>query len=271
MIINDLVPALTAKVRSRYDLVPNMPYYLAVAILDITENTEFEQLKTYGPISNFIVGQSTYPLQGYDPTGVQGNPFVQDTNARITFITDWFVWFNTSGNIQPVNSTTNINTGNEINKRDIRVVRPMSVIPGLPTVYVQHGDYDNKGNILVGFMPDNPYACQMTYQKEHPFNIPYGQVMNSIGSSTLNGALGSSRVYMPKDWSDIIVYYAAEKLCDDNGMNEIANGYHQKLFGYKDKKGSEMPGLITVKQTQQERNTMFNSRQMRPIVRRYTG
>jgi hypothetical protein len=53
-------------------------------------------------------------------------------------------------------------------------------------------------------------------------------------------------------------------------MNDISQQYHQKLFGYKDKYGSDVPGLIKVRESQQERNSGQNERQMQPQVRRYT-
>src|SRR5271157_3838196 len=265
MIINDLVGPVIGKIRQRTEFTNIIPYYAAVAILDLTENIEFEELKVTGPLSNFIIQKAEYPIAGYDLNGIQGNPFINATDHRLTFINSWFVYFDTSG--QPV---TGQSTGYEINKRDLRVVEPMSKILGIQSVYTIHGDKKNKGVIIVGQMPDNPYACQMRYQREHPFNISKGKLLEAQTNTNLASELGASEIFMPDDWSDIIVYYKAEKICDDVGMNEIGANYHQKLFGYKDKYGSEMPGLITVKKTPAERNSSFNSRAMRPVVRRYT-
>lgn len=265
MIINDLVGPVIGKLRQRTEFAGIIPYYAAVAILDLTENIEFEELKVTGPLSNFIINQAEYPIAGYDINGKQGNPFINATDHRLTFINSWFIYFDTSGQI-----TLGQSTGYEINKRDLRVVEPMSKILGIPSVYTIHGDKKNKGVIIVGQMPNNPYACQMRYQREHPFNISKGSLLQAQQNTQLASELGASIIFMPDDWSDIIVYYTAEKICDDVGMNEIAANYHQKLFGYKDKYGSIMPGLITVKQTPAERNSSFNSRAMRPVVRRYT-
>lgn len=265
MIINNLVQPVVYKLRQRYDLQTSIPYYIALALIDLSENIEIEELKTTGPLANFIVNQAEYPIKGYDINGVQGNPFINAVDHKLTFINSWFVYFDTSGVITP-----GVSTGKEIDKRDLRVVEPMSKISGIPSLYTLHGDKKNNGKIIVGQMPDNPYACQMRYQRQHPFNVPFGQVMNSLSDSSIMSRVAASEIFMPDDWSDIIVYFAAEKAADDTGMNEIGQLYHQKLFGYKDKHGNEMPGLITVKQTSQERNTLFNSRSMRPVVRRYT-
>lgn len=265
MIINDLVPAVISKMRNRTELSSKIPYYIAMALLDLTENNENENLKVTGPVANFVPSLAEYPLRGYDPNGVQGNPFVSSPDHRITLITSWFIWFDTNG--MP---TLGQSTGKQINKKDERTTITMSKILGIPSVFTFLGDKINNGVVIVGQMPDNPYATQMRYQREHPFSIPYDKVLQSISDPTLCRKLGQSIVYMDNDWVEILVLATAEKACDDVGMNEIGQSYHQKLFGYKDKRGNETPGLIQVRQTQQERNSQFNSRQLRPVVRRYT-
>lgn len=255
MIINDLVGPVIGKLRQRTEFASIIPYYAAVAILDLTENIEFEELKVTGPLTNFVQNQAEYPINK--------NPFT--VHDRLTFISSWFVYFDTSGVITP-----GISTGYEINKRDMRVVEPMSKILGIPSVYTLHGDKRNNGVIVVGQMPDNPYACQMRYQREHPLNVSKDLLLQARSNTSICTTIGGTEILMPYDWTDIIVYYTAEKICDDVGMNEVGQNYHQKLFGYKDKYGNDMPGLITVKQTPQERDSMFNSRAMRPVVRRYT-
>lgn len=265
MIISDLSRPFVRKLRQRNDMLPYAPYYIAIALVELTENIEIEELKTTGPLANFVTNIAEYPIQGYDPLGIQGNPFINAVDHKFTFVDNWFIYYDTSGVITP-----GISMGTNLNKRDLRVVEPMSNILGLPSVFVQHGDKKNKGKILVGQMPDNPYATQMRYQRQHPFIMPFGQVLQAAGDSVACNTLGKSEVYMPDDWSDIITYVAAEKACDDIGLNEIGAQYHQKIFGYKDKKGNDMPGMIFVKQTQQERGTLFNTRALRPVQRRYT-
>jgi hypothetical protein len=266
MKIKDLIRPVIGKLRQRTDMIDVIPYYIAQSLLDLTENIEFEGLKVTGPLANFVPNIAEYPISGYDINGITGNPFIQSTDVKLTFIQSWFVYFNTNGQITPGQ-----NTGKEIDARALRVVEPMSKILGIPSVYVLFGNKRVGGKIIVGQMPDNPYACQMRYQKQHPFNIPFAQVMQAQYDPSLANMLASSEVYIDDDWSEIVILSAAEKVCDDIGMNEIGAQYHQKLFGYKDKRGNDYPGLITVRQTQQERSTPFNSRALRPYVRRYTG
>jgi hypothetical protein len=265
MVINDLVPAVVSKLRGRTDKTQSCPYYIAQALIDLSQNYEFEELKVTGPLTNFVQTVSRYPLRGYDPLGVSGNPFIAAPQDRITFLRNWFTYFDTSGTI-----TVGQSTGMEMKDRDIRVVEPMSKILGLPTVYCLSGSYDNQGYILVGFMPDNPYPTQLTYQRQHPFNVTYEQVLLSISNTQALGQIAQSKIYMPIDWTEIIITAAAEKACNDIGMVDIGQLYHNQLYGYKDKHGNEMPGIITVRMTQQDRQTSFNERQLRPVVRRYT-
>lgn len=257
MIIKSLVPAVISKLRNNSQYTSVVPYYIAIAILDLTQNFEFEDLKTTGPLTNFIVNQAEYT--------VKNNQFINPEDYKLTFINAWFVYFSTSGVV-----TLGQSTGKEIDKRDLRVVEPMSKIPGIPSFYTIQGSDKNNGKIIVGMMPDNPYPCQMRYQRQHPFSIPFEYLIQAQSDIDMANKLATSVVYMPDDWTDIVVYYASEKLCDDIGMNDIGMSYHQKLFGYKDKRGSDVPGLITVKQSEEQRNASFNSRALRPIVRRYT-
>lgn len=262
MIINDLIPGVINKLRGRDDVTSLIPDAAKKAILDLTQNYEFEELKITGPLSNFVVGVQEYPLRGYDVLGIQGNPFIYQDNISITFITSWFVYYDTSGIITP-----GVSMGMEMKGRSIRVVEPMSKIPGIPSIYCIHGDKSTSGVIIVGFMPNNPYACQMRYQRQHPFPL---ESFTSSNSSSASALLGQQRIYMPIDWQDIIEYATAEKLCDVIGINAVGVQYHQKLFGYKDKYGNETPGLIQVRMSTQQRMESYNERRLVPIIRRYT-
>lgn len=265
MIINDLLNPFSGKVRGNAIVTQYAQHFIALALLELSQNIEFEELKVTGPLANFVTNIAEYPLQGYDPNGIQGNPFVAATDHRITFINNWFIYFDTSGIITP-----GVSTGTNINKRDLRVVEPMSKVSGIPSVYTLQGANKNKGVVMVGQMPDHPYATQMRYQRQHPFNVKPGEVQEARLDTITCQRLGQSEIYMPDDWIATIVLLAAYQACDDIGMNDIGQIYHQELFGYKDKRGNELPGIIQVKKTQQQRQSEFNSRALRPVVRRYT-
>jgi hypothetical protein len=255
MIVNDLIQGVVDKLRGRDDLTSRIPDAIKKSVLDITQSTEFEELKVIGPFSNFIQNQSVYPLRGGDSSGVQGNPFIYDADVRLTFIKNWFIYTDTSGIITPGQST-----GYNIKERDQRVVEPMSKILGTPSVCCIVGDKATNGVIMVGNMPNNPFATQMTYQRQHPFPS-----MSAPLSSLLQ-----QHIYMPHEWQDIIEYAAAEKLCDVIGMTDVGTLYHQKLYGYKDKYGSDNPGLIQERRNLQNNMLQYNERALKPVVRRYT-
>ena len=122
-------------------------------------------------------------------------------------------------------------------------------------------------------MPNNPYATQMRYQREHPFPAEFNTT--NINTATLSNIvfniLSATKIYMPLDWKGIIEYATAEKLCDIVGMTDLGMKYHQKLYGYKDKYGSEVPGIIMARMSQQQRQEISNERRLIPICRRYTG
>lgn len=253
MIINDLVDGVVDKLRGRRDTVDKIPGWLRKAILDLTESYPFEELALPPVNSNFVTGQSEYPL----------NFFMEslDANLVITRVYSWFRFFTTTGSHGQVTGSVNATpfspntssgavTGSAMKYRERQTVEPGSVISGLPYMWTQHGK-----TLIVAFNPDQNYACYVRCQREHPF---------------VEGNIGASQLFMPRDWQEIVEYAAAEKACDFYGMNEVGQMYHQKLFGYKDKRGNETPGLISVRESQQERNSGQNERQLQPQVRRYT-
>jgi hypothetical protein len=255
MIVNDLIQGIIDKLRGRDDLTSKIPLVIKKVVLDLTQSIEFEELKIIGPLSNFVQNQSVYPLRGYDPLGIQGNPFIYKADVRITFIKNWFIYTDSSGVISPGQST-----GFNIKERDQRVVEPMSKILGIPSACCIIGDKATNGVIMVGNMPNSPYATQMTYQREHPFPPDTAPM----------GALLQQHIYMPHEWQDIIEYASAEKLCDVIGNSDIAMKYHQQLYGYKDKYGSTMPGMIQERRTMQDNMTTYNERAVKVVCKRYT-
>lgn len=243
MLIRSLVPGVIRKLRNREDLTDTIPIYCKKAIIDITQNYEFDELRHTGPVKNFQINVNNYPRDF----------FTQPGHGYATFVVSWFVYFDSV-------VTTGQSTGFPIKYRAPRVVDPMTTIPGLPCVYTQVGEQRNTGNLLVGYMPNSNYATYMRYQRQHPFP--------DVDENSPQGAkvLAQQQIYMPDDWQDILEYAAAEKAMDDIGMTDVSALFHQKIYGAPTKK---MPGLIVERMTQQERQSEYNERQLRPRVRRY--
>lgn len=236
LFISDLVDGVVKKLRNRDDVRPDIPNYIKKTILDLTQNYEFEELRTQGPLANFVPNQAIYSKEAGP-----NNPFIYPSHLKITFIVSWFCYFVST--VTPGQST-----GLEIKQRAVRVVEPMSTILGQPTVCTIVGD-----QILVGFMPNINYAAQMRYQRQHPFNPA--------------NTLAASEIKMPDDWQEIVEYGAAAKACGDIGMWELGQVYYQMIYGNPKK---QQPGVIAERLSQQDRNVTFNERQLRPIVRRFT-
>lgn len=238
MFINDLIPGVIRKLRGRSDVSADIPFYVKEALIDITQNYEFEELRINGPITNFIQNQSEYPKTA------SGCPFIWPTDVKLTFVVTWYCYFNNT-----ISTTPGATLGLEMKGRSPRVVEPMSKIPGQPVMYAIIGP-----TLIVGFMPNTNYATQMRYQRQHPFNP--------------DAALGATQVFLPDDWQGILEYAAAEKACDNLGMTEIGTLYHQKLYGAPGN-GRTAPqmGLIMERMSQQSRNTAFNEKQLKPVVR----
>ena len=243
MTISDLIPGIKRKLRDRQDLDLFIPQYCRAAILDLTQNYEFDELRHKGPPRNFIQNVSEYPRDF----------FTQPGHGYCTFIVSWFVYFSTTVAIG--NST-----GYVLKYRQPRVVEGMSVIHGIPVCYTQVGEQSNSGNLIVGYLPDQAYATYMRYQRQHPFPD-----ISNVAEDQIAFLLASQKIYMPDDWQEIVEYAAAEKACDDVGMNEIGILYHQKLYGNPAK---STVGIITERMSQQQRQSDYNERQLRLQVRR---
>jgi hypothetical protein len=244
LLIKDLIPGVIRKLRNREDLTDVIPSYCKKAILDLTQNYEFDELRFTGPLKNFIINQSEYSRSF----------FVTPGHGYATFVVSWFIYFDST-------VTVGQSTGFPLKYRQPRVVDPMSVILGQPCVYTQVGEQRNAGNLIVGYMPNNNYATYMRYQRQHPFP--------EVDENSQQGAniLAQQHIYMPDDWQDIIEYVAASKALDDIGMLDVATLFHQKVYGAPGNK--KMPGIIVERMTQQQRQSDYNERQLRPRVRRY--
>jgi len=243
MLVKTLIPGIVRKLRNRDDLANVIPFYVKKAILDLSQNYEFDELRHTGPTINFVENQSEYPR----------NFFAFPSHKYITFVVSWFCYFDST-------VTVGSSTGLVMKYRQPRVVENMSVIPGQPVAYTQVGEQTNQGNLIVGYMPNTDYATYMRYQIQHPF--PEGDE----NDPRFVASVAQQPIYMPDDWQDIIEYAAAEKACDDIGMLEVGALFHQKLYGNPQKR---TVGLIMERMSQQQRQSDYNERQLRPVVRRY--
>lgn len=234
-IVKNFVPGVQRLLGNRQDIVNVAGAWISAAVLELTDNYEFEELRVQGPIVNFQVGNNTYDL----------DYFINSQDTDPTQFVDFFVWMTTS-NPPPIGTT-----GFEIKYRRPMVVRPMSVISGIPLKYTQIGR-----KLIFGFNPDQAYTTQMSYQKRHP--------LDSGDSDGLN-----QTIFLPISWWQILEYMAAMLGARELRMLDYAQRYQIALYG--DPKNPTELGLIQAKLSQQDRDMSQSERQLVPVVNRYTG
>src|SRR5690242_20315424 len=107
--VSNFIIGVQALLGNRQDIIAAAPKWIVSALLDITTNYEFEELRVEGPIVNFIVGQAEYDIDYF--------LIPQDTDP--TQYIDFFMWLTTSN---PPNLGI---TGYELKYRRPMVVRPL--------------------------------------------------------------------------------------------------------------------------------------------------
>lgn len=234
--ISQFVPGVQNLLGNRQDIANAAGTWIAAALLDITTNYEFEELRVPGPIVNFQVGVASYSL----------DYFINSQDTDPTQFIDFFMWLTTSN---PPNLGV---TGFELKYRRPMVVKPMSVISGTPVKYTQIGR-----NLIFGFCPNQAYSVQMSYQKRHPLDS---------GDNPFNF---NQTVFLPIDWWNILTYMAAEFGANQLRMLDYAQRYHVALYGDPKKPGDL--GLIQARLNQQTRDMSQSERQLQPVVGRYSA
>jgi len=237
MQIKDLMPGVKRKLGGRDDVDVSSPLWIKDSILELTESYPFNELESAGPVVNFVVGQPNYTIS-----------YFTNNNERPTIIYSW--WVSTT--------TSMTNTGRNLKYRTVPVVVSMSKTPGQVSKWTKHGV-----DFIVGNQPDQAYASQMLYQREHPFLCDKFDPV----------ALQNQTVKMPDSWSIIIEFHAAIIGAHELRMSDYATMYHQALYGDPDfkKTGRGNPGLIMQRTSTYDRDSSQNERQIQMVVLKSCG
>lgn len=227
--INDLTQGVIDALQSRTDVSAIVPTYLMRAIQEVTESYPFEELRQTGPNVTLTVGQTDYPVSTF-----------LNANDDYTFpeVMAIYVDFPANTVLGPVYWK---------NPTSIELMTSPATV-GLPSRYTRFGP-----NFRFGPTPNNPYTLFLRYQKRHPFN----------------GDIGSSPVYLPDSWEEIVQYAAAMRIAIVKRWTDQYQVLHNILYG--DPSDPTMPGLIAKRRFQSERDSMFNTRQIMPVVQRYNS
>lgn len=208
--------------------------YVARAVKEITESMPFEELRTTGPQFNLIQGQTDYPLALFMQPG-------DDLTSVESFTI--YIDFPTNTVVGP------------FKYRTPKAIEQMTapVTAGVPAYWTRYGAV-----IRVGPTPNATYTVFMRYQAKHVFNTP----------PALTDAL-----YVNDSWFDIIAYAAAQRIAITKRWNDQAQYLHDLLYGDPEFVSSEgkrgRPGLIAARRMQVERDQMFDTRQVMPVVAHY--
>lgn len=232
MLIKDLMPGVRRKLGGRDDVDSVSPIWIRDSILELTESYPFNQLEVQGPVVQFQVGVASYFVR-----------YFTNNNERPSIIYSWWV----------SSTTTMGQTGRSIKYRTQPVLDYMSKIPGQVSKWTKHGT-----DFIVGNQPDQAYATQMKYQREHPFLCDKWDV----------SGLQNQTVHMPDSWSIIVEFHAAIIGAYELRMQDYATTYHQALYGDPDfkKTGRGNPGLIMQRTSQYDRDSSQNERQIQMVV-----
>lgn len=234
------MPGVRRKLGGRTDADTNSPLWIKDSIRELTESYPFEELKVNGPIINFQIGIPEYSITTFT-----------NNNEKPTIINSWFVSSTTT--LSTTISSNNSNTGRYLKYRTIPVLDIMIRTPGQPSKWTRNGN-----NFLVGATPDQAYATQMRYQREHPFLCDEFDPI----------ALQQQTILMPASWSIIIEFHAAMIGAYEYRMLDYAQTYHSVIFGDPDfqKTGKGNPGLIFARTSNYVRDNSSNERQIQCVV-----
>jgi hypothetical protein len=237
-VVNDLVPEVVNALQQRTDVASIAPLYIMRAIQEITESTEFEELRTTGPTVTLTANQADYPVTMFL------NPGDDYTSPEVmTLYIDY-----------PTNSVKTLLAYKTPAAIEIMTSQATQGVPGK---FTRFGT-----NFRFGPTPYLPFSVFLRYQRRHPFP-----------SSTDAVAIGGQRIHVPDTWEEIIVYTAALRIAIVKRWTDQAKTFHDILYGDPEYMASQgklgRPGILAARILQAERDGRFNSRQLMVRVSRY--
>lgn len=237
-VVNDLVPEVINALQQRTDVSDLAPLYIMRAIQEITESTEFEELRATGPLVTLTSGQPDYPV------GMFLNPGEDYTSPEVMVL---YIDY-------PTNSVKTL-----LAYKTPAAIEIMTspATQGVPGKFTRFGT-----NFRFGPTPNLPFSVFLRYQKRHPFP-----------SSTDSKAIGGQRIHIPDSWEEIIVYTAALRIAIVKRWTDQAKMFHDILYGDPEYMSSQgklgRPGILSARILQAERDGRFNSRQLMVRISRY--
>ncbi len=242
-----LTPGVISLLGNRSDVAAKVPQSMGESITELSNDYPFEELRISGPVVQFTPGVSQY-----DPTFFQA-PATETNPYTLNKVISWFFYLQPPVNLLGA-AFGNTNPGYNLIFRDIENLEVLINTVTLPQFWSWIG-----GSLYIAATPLRPYYNYIRYQWVHPFTEP-------VAAST-------DTIYLPPTWYDIIKYATAERIALSLRMEDVADRYHNILFGdpefQRSSGGRGQPGLISRRISQTQKNQQRSTRSIRVMRSTY--
>lgn len=246
--INDLFEQVQEALFGKNITLSQSAKWVARTLKNLTGKYPFEELRVKGPLVTVGPGLGNqgsnyeYPVASFvnagDDLTLMENPviFLSQTMATQVNLIGTGSNFGTS----PV--------GYPMNYKTPTAIQTMLFIPGgIPFNWTRYGQY-----FWFGVQPGQNFQMYLPYQRRIP----------------IQPDIGSTPLYIPPDWEDIVAYAAAERGAQALRWPEQIKQLREILYG-DPKNPRARPGLLTAMDLQIERDQQKSSRSLEPQVSRY--
>lgn len=233
--IADFISPVTKLLGNRSDVPGLAVQEIADTIIELSNDYPFEELRENGPLVALTPGVNQYALSAFLALAVDSAP-----QHVLNKVISWFYYLYppTPLSSYPVGAS-NSNSGYNLQFRDIEDLEVLINVLTVPIFWSWFGE-----NLYIAGTPNNTNPIYLRYSFLHPFTSPV--------------ALNSDPVLLPQNWWDIIQYGAAERIALQLRMSDVADRYHQKLYGdpefQRSSGGRGQPGLIHRRISQTQKN-----------------
>lgn len=233
--IADMIPPIVKLLGNRGDVAALATQEVADTVIELSNDYPFEELRETGPLVQLVPGQNTYALNYFLALAVGGNP-----QHVLNKIISWFYYIYPPTNLStsPVGAS-NANSGYNLKFRDMEDLEVLINVLTVPIFWSWLGD-----DLFVAGTPNQASYTYVRYSFLHPFTSPI--------------ALNTDAILLPQNWWDIIQYGAAERIALQLRMSDVADRFHQKLYGdpefQRSSGGRGQPGLIHRRISQTQKN-----------------
>lgn len=241
--IADLTPSVVRLLGNRSDVAALVPENMGDAILELSDNYPFEELRLTGPTVQLTPGQNAYDPSVFQAAPVSGNTY------KINKVLSWFLYYGVPTNLLSTGGGVGVsNPGYNLRFKDMSDIEVLANTISIPQFWSWLGP-----DLYVAAVPTKAYYSYIRYQWLHPFTTPT--------------ALSTDNIYLPSTWYDIIEYSTAERIALNLRMQDVADRMHVKLFG--DPKRPGELGLIAARTSQTRKNQSRTTRSMQIVRSRY--